>query len=44
MQTILDSTRGLSLLAFLNWDRVFYLGTVLLALLAGAWIGTLGVH
>ncbi len=43
MQTILDNTRGLSLLATLTWDRAVYIGTVLLALLAGAGLGTLGV-
>ena len=44
MQAILDNTRGLSLLATLNWDRAFHLGTVLASLLAGAWIGTLGLN
>lgn len=43
MQAILDNARGLSLLAALNWDRAFYLGTVAAALLAGAWVGMLGV-
>ncbi len=43
MQAILDTTQGLSLLATLTWDRVFCLGTVLVALLAGAGLGSLGV-
>ncbi len=42
MQAVLDTTQGLSLLATLTWDRALYLGTVLLALLAGACLGTLG--
>lgn len=44
MQAILDNTRGLSLLATLNWDRVLHTGTVLVALLAGAYVGTIGLN
>ena len=40
METIRNGTRGLALLARLNWDRVFSALTVLTALLVGAWIGT----
>ncbi len=41
MQTIKKSYRGLSLLVDLNWDRVLYLGTLAVALAAGAWLGSL---
>lgn len=41
MQTIQSSYRGLSLLMDLNWDRVFYGATLLLGLVAGAYIGSL---
>lgn len=44
MQMIMDNTRGLTLLVGLNWDRLLYLATVLAALLAGVWVGTLGVQ
>ena len=40
MQTILHNTRGLTLLVRLNWDRVFYILTLLFALSFGAWVGT----
>lgn len=40
MQTINAGYNGLSLLMILNWDRFLYLGTIALALLFGAWIGT----
>lgn len=40
MQTVLKGYRGLSLLVGLNWDRVFALGTVLVGLLAGAFLGS----
>ncbi|WP_257883753.1 hypothetical protein [Roseobacter insulae] len=40
MQAIHNGYRGLSLLMDLNWDRALYLGTIALALGAGAWIGT----
>lgn len=41
MQTLAAGTRGLSLLFQLNWDRMIYAATILAALLAGAWVGTL---
>lgn len=43
MQTIQAGYRGLSLLVNLNWDKLFYLGTLVLALLAGGLIGTLAL-
>ena len=44
MQTIARNARGLGLLVNLNWDRLLYVGTILVALCAGAWIGTLGYN
>ncbi len=41
MQAMQNGYRGLSLLMGLNWDRFFYVGTIALALGAGAWIGSL---
>lgn len=41
MQTIQTSYRGLSLLMDLNWDRALYVTAIFLALLAGAFVGTL---
>jgi len=41
MQTIAKGYRGLHLLWDLNWDRILYFGTIALALLAGAWFGSL---
>ena len=40
MQTVMKGYRGLSLLVGLNWDWVFFLGTILVGLLAGAYLGT----
>jgi len=40
MQTILRNTKGLGLLVHLNWDRILYIGTILLALGAGAYVGS----
>jgi hypothetical protein len=40
MQTMKSSYRGLSLLLDLNWDRALYLGTLAVALTAGAWLGS----
>lgn len=40
MQIVMKGYRGLSLLVGLNWDRVFFLGTILVGLLAGAYLGT----
>lgn len=39
MQMIQSGYRGLSLLVDINWDRLFVLGTVLVGLLAGAFLG-----
>jgi len=44
MQTILYNTRGLGILFNMNWDRLLYVLTCLVALCAGAWVGTLGVY
>jgi len=41
MQTISRGYRGLSVLIDLNWDRALYLCTIIFALCAGAFIGTL---
>ena len=41
MQTIQSSYRGLSLLMDLNWDRVLYIATIVVALAAGAFLGSL---
>jgi hypothetical protein len=40
MQTVMNGYRGLSLLIGLNWDRVFFVGTILVGLLAGAFLGS----
>ncbi len=40
MQTMMRGYRGLSLLVGLNWDWVFTLGTVVVGLLAGAFLGS----
>ena len=40
MQTVVYSYQGLSLIVGLNWDRLFFLGTIVLGLLAGAFLGT----
>lgn len=44
MQTVLQSYKGLSLLVGLNWDRVFTVGTIIVGLLAGAFLGTALMH
>lgn len=41
MEQIQQGYRGLSLLWQINWDRLLYVGTIAVALGAGAWIGTL---
>ena len=41
MQTLVDGTKGLSLLVTLQWDRILYLGAVSGALAAGAWLCSL---
>ena len=40
MQVVLSGYRGLSLLVWLNWDRIFVLGTIVVGLLAGAFLGS----
>lgn len=41
MQSREDGYGGLTLLMELNWDRVLYICTILFALGASAWLGTL---
>lgn len=41
MQTIQTSYRGLTLLFDLNWDRLLYVATIAVALLMGAYVGSL---
>lgn len=41
LQMIIENTRGLRILVDLNWDRVLYILTILFALAAGAWVGSL---
>ena len=41
MHTLQQSYKGLSLMWQLNLDRVMFVVTILLALMAGAWLGTL---
>ncbi|MEO5613490.1 MAG: hypothetical protein ABIR04_00985 [Cypionkella sp.] len=40
----MKSYKGLSLLVWLNWDRLFTVGTVIVGLLAGAFLGTVLVQ
>jgi hypothetical protein len=40
MQAVIQGYRGLSLVISLNWDRIFTIGTVIVGLLAGAFLGT----
>ncbi|MFN3724629.1 MAG: hypothetical protein ACK4VZ_16555 [Paracoccaceae bacterium] len=40
MQLVRQGYRGLSFLVLLNADRIFTLGTVVVGLLAGAFLGT----
>ncbi len=41
MQHIANGYRGLTVLIDVNWDRIVYIGTIVLALSAGAFIGSL---
>ncbi len=41
MQQIVSGYRGLTLLVDLNWDRLLYVATIIGALLAGAFVGSL---
>ena len=40
MQTITAGYQGVSLLVNLNWDRLLYLATIVVALLLGGWVGS----
>ena len=40
MQLVMEGYRGLSLLVRLNWDMLFTVGTVIVGLLAGAFLGS----
>lgn len=40
MQQLESGYRGLSLVMNLNWDRLFFFGTIIVGLLAGAFLGT----
>lgn len=41
MQTLQRSYRGISLVLALNWDRAFYVGGILGALMLGAYLAGL---
>lgn len=41
MQTMMNGYHGLSLLMVLNWDRIFSVGAIALALLAGGYIASM---
>lgn len=41
MHTLQHSYRGFSLMMALNSDRLLYLATIIFALTAGAWLGSL---
>lgn len=41
MQQIAFNYRGIGLLMDINWDRLIYLATIVVALLAGAFLGSL---
>lgn len=41
MHQIISGYRGLSLLVDVNWDRMLYLATIVFALMAGAFFGSL---
>ncbi len=44
MRTVMDGYRGLSLIVNLNFDRLFTLGTIVVGLLAGAFLGQALMH
>ena len=44
MQTVVQSYKGLSLVVGLNWDRMFFLGTISVGLLSGAFLGSAFLH
>ena len=41
MQQIVSGYRGMTLLVNLNWDRILYIATIIVALSAGAFVGSL---
>jgi len=41
MHTLQRSYRGLGLVMELNWDLILYIATIAVALMAGAWLGSL---
>lgn len=40
MDQIQNGVRGVSLLVDLNWDQLFFFGTIVVGLLAGAFLGS----
>jgi hypothetical protein len=44
MQTVVQGYQGLSLIVGLNWDRMFSFGTIVVGLLAGAFLGSAIIH
>jgi hypothetical protein len=44
MQSVMEGYRGLSLLVTLNFDRIFSVGTIVVGLLAGAFLGSVLIH
>lgn len=44
MQAVMNGYRGLRLVVGLNWDRVFFFGTLLVGLLSGAFLGSVLVE
>ncbi|WP_199743724.1 hypothetical protein [Pseudorhodobacter sp. E13] len=44
MQTMIQGYRGFSLLVGLNWDRLFSVGTIIVGLLAGAFLGNVIIN
>jgi hypothetical protein len=39
MQMVLEQVRGVRILVTVNWDMIFSVGTVIVGLLAGAFLG-----
>lgn len=44
MQQVMNGYRAISLLVDVNWDRLFTIGTVVVGLLAGAFLGSALSH
>lgn len=40
MQTLTAGYRSMSLLVTINWDRLLYIGTIIVALFFGAYLGS----